>query len=806
MWLWPWQATERPAPPNFGRDRFARFLALATFIGIGAAFIASPGTQLLMPGPLSSAHGAIKNCSSCHANTGNGKLSWVHGLVASSGSTADSKACLTCHKMPDSAFNPHGASAEVLKNSTLRLVNIATRSSQPLSARAQTAAFPMQKMVAAGLNCASCHQEHQGINSSLNRISNEQCRSCHSVKFDSFDDGHPAFDTYPFRRRTRIIYDHTAHFDKHFPDVAKKDPSKQIPTTCSTCHDSQKDKRIMAVGPFERTCSGCHLGQITGKDRVNGPKGIAFLTLPGLDLETLKKNKAAIGEWPDASESELTPFMKMMIGRNAEGRATLKAVDGLNLQDLAQANGDQIKAVTDLAWDIKKLFYALIAGKASDVLGDLNIGDGRAKLSPALVADLTANIPRDVVLGAQQQWLPNLAREIADGPLPDTPAPSALDQRSGALRSAAETSSTDTSSASAEDGEQEKPRQATDNVKRDPPACLLRVFGQCIMNNTPGGSKSADNSEADSQKDSAPPANKKKAAAGLLPPMQAGLKGIRPPVDGSGSVQLGQAPTTKATGGESAVNARPKSAGKALRQSDDLLFPTDDEARDLQARNKGVADSQNNATQDTPSQSRTGSADTTAAPVISIASDVDAESWAEYGGWYRQDYAIFYRPTGHKDKFIYSWLFLTGPKAQKNGTAAATAAFNALTNKDAQGSCTKCHSIDDGRNGGRVVNFSPLTAVSKNGRFTRFIHEPHFGIVGSRGCLTCHDIAKDQPYLKSYDQGNPRKFASNFSAVKKDVCQGCHASSGVRQDCLTCHSYHVNGIITPIMTTRVPTQ
>ena len=41
------------------------------------------------------------------------------------------------------------------------------------------------------------------------------------------------------------------------------------------------------------------------------------------------------------------------------------------------------------------------------------------------------------------------------------------------------------------------------------------------------------------------------------------------------------------------------------------------------------------------------------APVISIESNIDPESWAEYGGWYRQDYAIFYRPAGHKDKFIY---------------------------------------------------------------------------------------------------------------------------------------------------------
>ena len=46
----------------------------------------------------------------------------------------------------------------------------------------------------------------------------------------------------------------------------------------------------MAVAPFEQTCAGCHLDQILGKERVSGPKGIAFLSLPGLDLQTLKKN------------------------------------------------------------------------------------------------------------------------------------------------------------------------------------------------------------------------------------------------------------------------------------------------------------------------------------------------------------------------------------------------------------------------------------------------------------------------------------------------------------------------------------
>ena len=107
--------------------------------------------------------------------------------------------------------------------------------------------------------------------------------------------------------------------------------------------------------------------------------------------------------------------MKVMISRNEQGRALVKAVDSLNLQDLTNASDDQIKAVTNLVWEIKGLFHALIKGKASDVLGDLNIGGG-AKLSATLVADLTASIPRDVVISAQQEWLPNLAAEMANGP------------------------------------------------------------------------------------------------------------------------------------------------------------------------------------------------------------------------------------------------------------------------------------------------------------------------------------------------------------------------------------------------------
>lgn len=814
---------EGQVPPGSRRDRVAALLALVTAVGLAAAFVLSKDTQFLMPGPLASAHGAIETCSACHANSGSGKLSWIHGFVASD-PLADSKACLTCHKMPETAFNAHGASDEALKQSTERLIKIAAETPAPLSARAQHVAFPTEAMAARGLACATCHQEHRGAGFDLSKISNEQCRSCHVVKFDSFDGHHPKFESYPFKQRTRLIYDHAGHFGKHYPEVAEKDPARRIPETCSTCHNSREDRRVMAVAPFEQTCASCHLDQIVGKERATGPKGIAFLTLPGLDLQTLKRKNASVGEWPDESEAELTPFMKVMVSRNAQGRHLIETVNSLNLQDLTSASDDQIKAVTDLAWEIKGLFYALISGRASDVLGDLNIVAG-ATLSAGLVADLTASLPRDVVVSAHQQWLPNLGTEMAgrqagssaggtgDPPLPAEDQPRAFEadgehagpddggdtvsaEGSGSARPDSGLDGSDPSddpdgseTGQASVGAGAAGREPASKARVDPQACLVSVLGQCLM---------FKGSEPTGQPDT------KSSVQDLPLPMQAGLREV-----------ARAARNARAEGGNVALAADAEPRSKAPDQTDDLLFPTEEELRASglkgaapSARRDGAAGNADAADADAPAGPDAAEAEPqpSAAPVITIESDVDPESWAEYGGWYRQDYAIFYRPVGHKDKFIYSWLFLTGPRAPKGDTGPSAAVFETLTAKDAQGACTKCHSVDDIPGRGRVVNFSPLSVESKQGRFTKFVHEPHFGILGDRGCLTCHELEKDRPYLKSYEQGDAQSFASNFGTVKKDLCQTCHTSSMARQDCLLCHTYHVNGVVTPIMSTRIPTE
>src|SRR5262245_66389233 len=110
-----------------------------------------------MPGPLASAHGAIENCSACHTKSGSGKLSWVHGLVPGD-RHADSKACLTCHKMPDTACNAPSASAEALKQSTERLTKVAAETPMPQTARAPNRGYPTDPMAAQRARCGPCHQ------------------------------------------------------------------------------------------------------------------------------------------------------------------------------------------------------------------------------------------------------------------------------------------------------------------------------------------------------------------------------------------------------------------------------------------------------------------------------------------------------------------------------------------------------------------------------------------------------------------------------------------------------------------------
>jgi hypothetical protein len=578
-----------------GRVRLTFATVAITLLCLAAAFVGTDGQQFLSPGPLISAHSTIEDCGACHTRPTPGKYGWLQRITHDDRAN-DVLACIKCHKVNGDVRFAHTAQESELHASQLKLLEFSDQIPKPLSAKLRNIMFPAMNSRTHNLLCANCHQEHQGADFNLEAISNDQCQSCHVVQFDSFEGNHPAFGDFPFKRRTRLIYDHAGHFSRHFPATSENDPGKAIPDSCSSCHTSQKDKRHMMLTSFDKTCSGCHLGQIRGEDRVSGSKGIAFLTLPGVDVRTLRERNAAIGEWPDSSEAEITPFMKVLLSRDRERSELLKEIGRIDLLDLTQATDREIETVTRFIWEIKGRVHAAVTSAETDMLADL---------------------PLDLIVAAQREWLPNLWNEMAV-----------------------------------------------------------------------------------------------RAEAGAAPAF------------------------------------------------------------------------------------------------VPIESSVNPESWAEYGGWYRHDFAIRYRPVGHKDQFMRTWLTLTAPHARESESTPAAEIFALLTAKNGPGECMKCHSVDAIPGQGHKVNWSPGSPETKHGRFTTFTHEPHFGALKNedKGCLTCHRLQRGVPYGQNFEQGNPQSFVPAFSQVDKELCKTCHKRGVARQDCMLCQKYHINGIVTPIMETKLPKQ
>lgn len=672
---------------------FAVFILALTYAG---------DAMIIVPGPMHAGHSPIAECGTCHSNITEGGLAWLHAIVKSSSEREDSKACLTCHQISADALQPHGHALDKLKALTDRKRSESVPADAPWSRWIGNAVFPTARAVEDGVFCASCHKEHRGEAADLSAVSSARCQGCHAAQFASFEDGHPDFGKYPFARRTRTNFDHASHFGEHFEKTrTRKDPSQQVPESCADCHTLSADKKNMNVKPFETVCSSCHLHQIVGTERLSGPQGIEFLTLPGLDVQTLADRNIDIGKWPEASEAKVTPFAAMLLGWNDDRRALLALVSKLDLLNLEDASDSDLRAVEWFAWEIKTLIYALSAVRPSMVLKRF---DNAGKMAPDTLARLTASLPRDVVAGAVRDWLPDVEVELmAHRPI-DT----------GDL--AREVDSTD---------------------------ALFRTE----------------------------------------------LSGLSEPA-------AGQDPESAAPADDDS-NEEPL-VDDSADADDDADILSDDEGDDLEeaASDDTSSDEEISSEEDDVEEDTVVEKEEPAASPL----NVDAQTWAEFGGWYRQEYSILYKPVGHADTFFKAWFDLSAGRS----SPAASAVFSALTDKNAQGQCTKCHSVDEGNADSRQVNWGTATSAAKLGRFTRFMHEPHFGFADKKGCLSCHQLDQTAAYQKGFEDHDPLTFASNFKPVGKDVCTACHTADAANDGCLTCHDYHVGGVTAPMMSTKVP--
>lgn len=177
---------------------------------------------------------------------------------------------------------------------------------------------------------------------------------------------------------------------------------------------------------------------------------------------------------------------------------------------------------------------------------------------------------------------------------------------------------------------------------------------------------------------------------------------------------------------------------------------------------------------------------------------ISSEQWAKYGGWYRDDLTLYYRPVGHADGFLRHWLELSA------NVSNATALFKQLSDRRAPGQCMQCHSInqidtttDNGAeqsSAQRTINWLTHSSAQNiaygERKFTHFRHIPHLTLQGDEGCQSCHALNADNDYAAGFDNFDPDTFSSNFSFMAKSTCDSCHNRSVENQDCLSCHQYH----------------
>ncbi len=187
-----------------------------------------------------------------------------------------------------------------------------------------------------------------------------------------------------------------------------------------------------------------------------------------------------------------------------------------------------------------------------------------------------------------------------------------------------------------------------------------------------------------------------------------------------------------------------------------------------------------------------GGGDNTTAPVIATAS---GEDWNISGGWYRDEFVLRYRPTGHADGFIRAWLDLTGKSVQR--LPESSQVFEELIGEKAPGLCGECHSVDKQADGGLVVNWHAYQPEAGLKESVRFSHAAHFSLLDERGCLTCHARDGKADYASAYKDRDPTTFTANFKPLPRAVCAECHTAAKAGDNCLICHNYHL-GVFHPV--------
>ncbi len=166
------------------------------------------------------------------------------------------------------------------------------------------------------------------------------------------------------------------------------------------------------------------------------------------------------------------------------------------------------------------------------------------------------------------------------------------------------------------------------------------------------------------------------------------------------------------------------------------------------------------------------------------------------GGWYTDPVSLSlrYRPTGHADALLTSWIDILAEASGGRHKLAAEKLLSEAMKPTAAGMCGSCHSIDRLGSGQLQVNWLAKQSTSQGAEFTFFSHAPHVLQAELADCTACHRMDQSPEVMNTYTQNDPYLFTPEFHQLTRQDCSECHTSGAAGDNCTQCHRYHAGGI------------
>jgi hypothetical protein len=394
------------------KRRYVSLWFLAATVACLALIIESPwGTDFLSPGPLAAQHRFLEgDCQACHDIRDEKPLNLSDSANDSIEPSNANEKCISCHELGKAAEFAHSVSPDALERITERISQSSSGPSHTPALLSLAAHGPGVPIAQGGeIACSTCHPEHRDGPIQFRGLADGQCQMCHLRSFPSLSTGHPALGHPPESRRTRIIFNHESHKAKHFP---KQD---QIEFACSGCHELAPSGDAMTIRSYSASCESCHEEDVNGEGYKRGKKGVAFIGIPRLDLKALNDDALPpLGEWPRRGQKKTSRFTNLLL--LTTGRLEpeiLDTVTGIKrLHKLSKASDEEKAAVIRYAWETKALLHDLLVGGPGSFGEEIEAVTG-LNFGPQHVRDLLAELPSSVLLEGQENWFPNLQKEVA---------------------------------------------------------------------------------------------------------------------------------------------------------------------------------------------------------------------------------------------------------------------------------------------------------------------------------------------------------------------------------------------------------